>query len=95
MSRSTFTRIFEGRQNEMEEMIDVKDDLLSQLESYDVITNLHRRTIEVTLLLFVLNQFFDVILCVMLGFYFFVSISCVLLIACYMCFSLLVFLPTV
>jgi len=47
-TKETFRSIFTGRQDKLEEKIDIEHGLLSTLETYEVITHLHRTAIEVT-----------------------------------------------
>ena len=48
MSRDTFKSLFDGKQNKLEEKINVDGDLLSKLRQYKIITELQRLQIEVT-----------------------------------------------
>jgi len=47
MSAKTFSSIIKGKQDKLEEKIDVEHGLLSKLEAYGVITKRHRKAIEV------------------------------------------------
>ena len=79
-----------------------------ELSQYHLVTILHNVMLKniFKIVYSSLNQFFDVILCVMLGFFlmWFLCVmlgsssfpfACVLLIACYMCFSLCAFADSV
>ena len=48
-STPTFKSSFEGKQDKLEEKIDIDYGLLSKLEASGVITRLHRTAIEVTI----------------------------------------------
>ena len=48
MSRIKFKEIFEGKQNEFEEKVNVDVGLLSKLETHKIITRIQRTAIEVT-----------------------------------------------
>jgi len=50
MSGNTFKSIFKGKQNRLQEKINVDDGLLSRLEEYGIITSFQRTTIEVTII---------------------------------------------
>jgi len=52
MSDETFKSITAGKQDKLEEKIDIEHGLLSKLVAYDVITQSHRTDIEVSFKLF-------------------------------------------
>jgi len=52
MSGATFKSIFEGKESRLESHLNVDEGLLRKLEEYQIITNLQRRKIKVSLLLF-------------------------------------------
>jgi len=57
MSDRRFRSIIAGKQDRLEEVIDMEHGLLSKLEAYGVITSHHRRAIEVTLVMLLLACF--------------------------------------
>jgi len=57
MSDRRFKSIIAGKQDKLEEMIDVEHGLLPKLEAYNVITRWHRIAIEVTLVMLLLACF--------------------------------------
>ena len=57
MPTKTFTSIFEGKQDKLEDMIDIEHGLLRKLEAFKVITSHHRIAIEVTLVMLLLACF--------------------------------------
>ena len=57
MSDRSFSSIIAGKQDKLEEVIDVEHGLLPKLEAYGVITLHHKRAIEVTLVMLLLACF--------------------------------------
>jgi len=55
MSDKTFRRIFTGKQDKLQDKIDVEHGLLTKLEAYGVITANHRIAIKVTF--FTIDEF--------------------------------------
>jgi len=50
MADKTFKSLFEGKEYKLEEKIDIEYGLLPLLEAYKIITNSHRKYIEVTVI---------------------------------------------
>ena len=57
MSDRSFSSIIAGKEDKLEEVIDVEHGLLAKLEAYNVITSQHRKAIDVTLVMLLLACF--------------------------------------
>jgi len=57
MSDRSFSSIIAGKQDKLEEVIDMEHGLLAKLEAYGVITLHHKRAIDVTLVMLLLACF--------------------------------------